>query len=136
MSIRELIIDLDLAEDEAEQQKCSSSGSGMWRVERREERRAAVFLLCYWLPASPAASVMCVSSPGWSFLSVCLVLLQAAERLRLFNFALYVYVRGRVGRPLLPRENFRVGRRFFWSVWYNSLLSILFNIVYIVYSFS
>ena len=61
---------------------------------------------------------MCVSFPWLEFSGL---VLQAAERL--FNFALCLcaWVCGQAASPPPPsggRENFRVGRRFFWSTVY------------------
>jgi len=85
-------------------------------VEGRAERRAAAFLLCCWLPPSPAASVMCVSFPLLEFSGPVSCV---ASRRAAVQILLYVYVRGRVGRPTLPpsggRKSFRVGRRLFFK---------------------
>ena len=103
-------------------------------MEGRAERRAAAFLLCYWLPASPAASFVCVFPKSFPWLELSGLVSSSGCSILLY---VHVYVRGRVGGRLSPLpENAKIlgsGETFFWSVcvWYNNnIVNSAFNIVY------
>jgi len=72
-------------------------------VEGRAERRAAAFLLCCWLPASPAASFVCVFPKSFPWLELSGLVSSSGCSILLY---VHVYVRGRVGGrlSLLPED--------------------------------